>query len=178
MKQFFKELFDYNHHFNQELFIVFRDHPEHISERANQLFNHMLNAHQIWNCRIMNAKIGIGVWELRAIQDLDKIETINLQKTLQIIDTHALSEMISYATMGGKKFSNSVRNILFHVINHSTYHRGQLALEFRKHGLDPLRSDYIAYKNLETDFPTEPITSRDRMDIQNSSEATRDDDST
>jgi uncharacterized damage-inducible protein DinB len=43
-------------------------------------------------------------------------------------------------------FSNDIKSIIFHVINHSTYHRGQIASEFKQNGLDPMVTDYILYK--------------------------------
>ncbi|QLH28398.1 MAG: hypothetical protein HWD63_02710 [Candidatus Parvibacillus calidus] len=39
-----------------------------------------------------------------------------------------------------------MKDIIFHIINHSTYHRGQIAMEFRQSGLEPLNTDYIFYK--------------------------------
>ena len=52
MKSFFKELLEYNHHFNQKLGDIFNEHPNKTSEKAIQLYSHILNAHQIWNNRI------------------------------------------------------------------------------------------------------------------------------
>lgn len=154
MKQFFKELFEYNHHFNQELFTVFSKKPEKISERANQLLNHTLNAHQIWNYRIKGTKTTIGVWDIRSTLDLGKIDRLNFQDSVQILDAMELNEMINYSYTSGKKVSKPMREILFHVINHSTYHRGQIALEFRKNGLDPLKTDYIAYQKPSEYLPS------------------------
>ena len=54
--------------------------------------------------------------------------------------------MVHYTNTNGQAFDNSVRDILFNVINHSTYHRGQIAREFREYGPEPLVTDYIFYK--------------------------------
>lgn len=146
MKQFFKELFEYSHHFNQKLADVFNDNQDKTSEKAVKLYNHILNAHQIWNNRIDPKQTTFGVWELHAAQDLKSIDKANYEQTLQILDTFDLNEIISYSNSKGQGFSNNIRDILFHVINHSTYHRGQIATEFKQHGLDPLVTDYIFYK--------------------------------
>ena len=146
MKQFFKELFEYGYHFNQKLGDVFNESPDKISERAIKLYNHILNAHQIWNNRIEPEQLVFGVWEIHNAQDLKSIDQTNYQHTLQILDKFDLSEMINYANSKGKTYSNSIRDILFHIINHSTYHRGQIATDFKQYGLDPLVTDYIFYK--------------------------------
>lgn len=146
MKQFFKELFEYSHHFNQKLWDVFNDNPEKTSDKAVKLFNHLLNAHQIWNNRIEPKQTTFGVWALHDMQDLKGIDKRNYEQTLQILDTFDLGEIINYSTSKGQAFSNSIRDTLFHVINHSTYHRAQIATEFKQHGLEPLITDYILFK--------------------------------
>lgn len=146
MEQFFKALFEYNHHFNQRLSVVFTDNSDKTSEKAVQLFNHLLNAHQIWNSRIEAKPSALGVWELRSVRDLSNIDKTNYEQTLQILHTCNLNGAISYTTRNGQMFSNRVQDILFHIINHSTYHRGQIATEFKQHGLEPLVTDYIFYK--------------------------------
>ena len=65
---------------------------------------------------------------------------------MRILDTIELSQPVQYVTGKGQTFSNSLHEILFQVINHSTYHRGQIATEFRQSGLEPLLTDYIFYK--------------------------------
>lgn len=146
MKQFFKELFEYNYHFNQKLCDVFLDSPEKTSEKSVRLFNHLLNAQQIWNNRIDRKEPAFGVWELHNIKDLKNIDGKNYKQALQILEKSDLDETISYSNSKGETFSNCIRDILFHVINHSTYHRGQIATEFKQQGLEPLVTDYIFYK--------------------------------
>ncbi len=146
MKQFFKELFEYGHHFNQKLGDIFIDSPDKTSEKSIRLFNHILNAHQIWNNRIEPKQPPFGVWEIHPVQNLKNSNQANYEQTLQILDTVDLDKTINYTNSRGQAFSNSVRDILFHVINHSTYHRGQIAADFRQNGLEPLVTDYIFYK--------------------------------
>jgi uncharacterized damage-inducible protein DinB len=146
MKSFFRELFEYNHTFNQKLIDAFNDNPDKTSEKSAKLINHLLNAHQIWNNRIESKQKTFEVWELHAIPYLKSIDKTNYENTLQILDKFNLHETINYANSKGQTFNNSVRDILFHVINHSTYHRGQIAAEFRQNGLNPLITDYIFYK--------------------------------
>jgi len=146
MEQFLRELFEYSHHFNQKLADVFYDSPDKTSERAVKVFNHLLNAHQVWNNRIEPKQAAFGIWEIHPVQDLKDIDQTNYEQTLQILDMFDLNETITYSTSKGQPFDNRIRDMLFHIINHSTYHRGQIATEFRQHGLEPLMTDYIFYK--------------------------------
>lgn len=146
MQNFFKELFEYNHRVNQKLADVFIEHPDKTSEKAIKLYSHILNAHTIWNSRIELKKTAAGVWDLQTIQALKSIDQTNYECTLQLLDKLESSPTINYTNSKGQAFSSTVRDILFHVINHSTYHRGQIASDFKQHGLEPLITDYIFFK--------------------------------
>jgi uncharacterized damage-inducible protein DinB len=147
MKNFFKELFEYNHHFNQKLWTVFNENQDKTSAKAIRLYNHILNAHQIWNSRVKLSEREIfGVWELHSVQELKDVDSENYKHTLLILDMLNLNTIISYTNTKGDKFQSSIQDIFFHVINHSTYHRAQIATEFVQIGLEPIVTDYIFYK--------------------------------
>lgn len=144
MKTYFEELFEYNHHFNQKLAEILRD--DHVSDRAIKLFSHILNANHIWNHRIEDKKPVYGVWQIQPAADLAEIDRVNYAASLAILDTTDLTKEVRYANTRGESYVNSARDILFHIINHSTYHRAQIATEFKQNGLDPLVTDYVFYK--------------------------------
>lgn len=144
MKAFFKNLFEYSHQYNQELINIFLVHTT--SEKSILLFSHMLNAHHIWNSRILNTETERGVWENVEISEMGKIAIDNFEKSLKIIDSIPLEMVIKYTNSKGDQFHNSVQDILFQIINHTTYHRGQIAVEFKIIGINPILSDYIFYK--------------------------------
>jgi uncharacterized damage-inducible protein DinB len=146
MKPFFIELFEYNHHYNQKLGDVFNNNSVKTSEKAIRLYNHILNAQQIWNNRIEPRQTVFGIYEIHPIEDCKNIDKINYNHSLLILEKFDLSHSINYSTFQKQPFNNKLRDILFHIINHSTYHRAQIATEFRQNGLDPLVTDYIFYK--------------------------------
>lgn len=146
MKPFFKELFKYNNDCNQKLSSVFIDNPNKTSEKALRLFSHVLNAHQIWNNRIKTTQSAYGVWVIHVVQDLKKIDRANYEQTLQLLNTYNLNTTINYINSKGQTFTNSIQDIVFHIINHSTYHRGQIATALKDVGLEPLSTDFIYFK--------------------------------
>ncbi len=75
--------------------------------------------------------------------DIDKS---NYRDSLRIIDQFDLNGVINFKNTKGLVFNDNIRDILFHVINHSNYHRAQIATEFRQNGLDPIVTDYILHK--------------------------------
>jgi uncharacterized damage-inducible protein DinB len=146
MKAFFTGLFEYNYYCNQRLSAVFMEAPLNSGEKSGQLFSHMLNAHQIWNFRIAGKKDPRRVWEDCDAGDFMQTDQGNYHDTLSILNGFDLNDTVQYSNTKGQRFNNKIGDILFHVINHSTYHRGQIALDFRKNGREPLATDYIFYK--------------------------------
>lgn len=145
MKDKFPELFEYTFHFNQEVIRKIIQNQHILPERAFQLINHTLNAHQVWNSRILHEK-PFGVWEVHPLEDLQEINESNYQKTKSILENIDFMQILMYKNSKGDLFENRIEDILFHIINHSTYHRGQIMVFFRESGIEPIISDYIFYK--------------------------------
>lgn len=58
-----------------------------------------------------------------------------------------LSAELSYYSVDGKPFTNTIADIIQHVVTHSTFHRGQLVTMLRNAGFTELTStDFIAFK--------------------------------
>lgn len=143
MKTFFQSLFEYNHNVNRQLWEVMNAHPDKTSEKAIKLYNHILNGHQIWNNRIDKRDAAVDVWDMHPLHVCRALDEANYRHTLDIIHQFDLDEVIQHPKIKGKPFSKKISEILFHVVNHSTYHRGQIATEFRLGGLEPLMTDFI-----------------------------------
>jgi len=146
MKTFFGELFEYNHRMNHRLGEMLCNTPAGSLPNATRLFSHILDAHRIWNNRIDPRAADVGVWEILPPEKYAEINDANYAHTLRILENFELDESCAYRNSKGGEFKNAVKDILFHIVNHSTYHRGQIAVEFRSNGNEPLASDYIFYK--------------------------------
>lgn len=146
MKTFFDEAFNYTYHFNDKVLNSLIVQHVNIPEKALLLINHTLNAHEIWNHRIMQQPVETNVWEVRPIDRLKTINENNLLMSKDIILNFDLEKIISYTNSSGNSYTNSVKDVLFHIINHSTYHRGQIATDCKLNGMTPLVTDYIFYK--------------------------------
>ena len=56
-----------------------------------------------------------------------------------------LEGVVSYCGADGKAFAHPLGQLMRHVVNHSTYHRGQLATLLRQLGQAPLNTDFTRY---------------------------------
>ena len=91
MKSFFKEIFEYHHHYNQLLLDELIKHKKELPERTYPLFCHIINAHQIWNARIMQAP-SLGVHEVHQPERCREIDVNNLKDTLYILEHYDLEQ--------------------------------------------------------------------------------------
>ncbi|KIC61510.1 DinB family protein [Chryseobacterium taiwanense] len=145
MKEKLIDLFEYTYHFNREMIKVIAGNLEKIDEKTISLINHILNAQQVWNSRILNEK-SFEVWQIHPFDDLDEINQQNFEKSIEIIEESDLDKEIAYQNSRGTKFENTIFEMLFQAINHSTYHRGQINSQLKQKGIDPILTDYIFYK--------------------------------
>ncbi|QNL51811.1 damage-inducible protein DinB [Olivibacter sp. SDN3] len=143
MKTFFKELFEYNNHFNTKLAESFLANQYIVSKESVKVFCHILNAHEIWNSRIQGKTNIYEIWQVHNPVDFAKLMELNQENTNAIIEGNSLNEVIQYSN---GKVQRKIQDILFHMINHSTYHRGQIAIDFRECEIEPIATDYIHYK--------------------------------
>ncbi|HWB63211.1 MAG TPA: DinB family protein, partial [Chitinophagales bacterium] len=61
-------------------------------------------------------------------------------------DNSFLESAITYKNTKGIEFNNKVEDILYHVVNHASFHRGQLVTMLRQLGFDKFPpQDLIAY---------------------------------
>lgn len=146
MSSFFIDLFTYHQDANQRILDRFAEYSWVVPEKAVVLFSHILNAHQIWNNRITADSPLLGVWEVHSWEQAKRIHQESYYQSLDILQTQDLDTLIHYTNSKGQSFQNTVRDILFHIINHGTYHRGQIATLLRQAQLEPVATDYIFYK--------------------------------
>lgn len=146
MKAFFHQLFDYNYHCNRKLLEACGG-MDALPGKTGTLFSHILNAHHIWNTRMLGEPASFDVWQEHDCSAWEELHYENQRATFEIItNADSFESRVTYENSEGRSYSNSLMDILFHIVNHSTYHRGQIAIAFREAGLEPLPQDYILYK--------------------------------
>lgn len=145
MKEKLIDLFEYTYHFNIEMIKVISENRELVDDKTISLINHTLNAQQIWNARILG-ETTFEVWQINPFESLIEINHENFLKSIDIINNLDLDTKIEYQNSRGTKFENTIFEMLFHAVNHSTYHRGQINSLFKQNGITPVLTDYIFYK--------------------------------
>ncbi len=145
LPDYFKRLFEYNYSTNKKLSEFLLTHQKQIPDKVIQLSCHISNAHFIWNSRILGKQTQLVPWNIFPIVELKEREEVNHESTKMILDQIDLDQSITYTNSLGDSYKKRVADILTHVVNHSTYHRGQIALLLRENGQNPIPSDFILF---------------------------------
>lgn len=140
----FKEFLKYTIKADEIIISAFKELAFSIPE-ANTLFSHILSAQHIWVMRILGQKSNYAVWEELNPQDFEKIHEENVGNFQHILSNRRLDDIIHYSNAMGS-YSNTIGEILLHICNHGTYHRGQLAKLLKQANYEPPITDYIILK--------------------------------
>ncbi|HEV2489487.1 MAG TPA: DinB family protein [Candidatus Acidoferrales bacterium] len=74
----------------------------------------------------------------------EKIDA-DVLKFVRGLSAEDLDRVHSYRNTAGKEFSNPMKEMLQHLANHGTYHRGQVITMLRQLGAAPAATDMIVY---------------------------------
>ncbi len=118
-------------------------------ERAIEVFCHIQGARRLWLSRVSDLTTfppdGVfPVWPVeKAERDALELDALWAQFARSFTDD-ALVRPVEYTSTEGAAFASTLADIAAHVVNHSSYHRGQIAMLVAHAGTKPAVTDYIA----------------------------------
>ncbi|CAN5836788.1 MAG: DinB family protein [Gemmatimonadota bacterium] len=148
----YERLFAYDHWANGEAAASLHaaDPPP---ARALRLLAHIVAAQWVWLGRLGDGGQWVAVWpEMTLAECEQQIATLPARwgAYLQMLRPERLGEEVVYTNSKGEPWTNTVQDILQHVVMHSAYHRGQIAMEVRAAGHLPAFTDFIHAARQET----------------------------
>jgi len=101
-------------------------------ERAQLLFSHLLSSHAMWLCRVTKTGLNCTLFQERTLAECEQLMVENrlgwskfLENKTQT-DLQEKIEFLSAWESHPSKRSITLEDALIHLINHSSYHRGQI----------------------------------------------------
>jgi uncharacterized damage-inducible protein DinB len=144
MKTFLIQFLTYNDDANRRFIeAIASARPQ--NERIFQIFSHILNAHRIWNTRLGGVSPTRDVWDVHPIGLWPEMNKASFDESLKIVGTQPLDRIVDFKDIQGNRHRRLLRDILIHEVNHSSYHRGQLAILPGQEGNEPPRTNYTFY---------------------------------
>jgi uncharacterized damage-inducible protein DinB len=143
-----RKLFEYDTTANRRLLEDLRGQPEAAAEAARPLLAHLLATRQVWLERIADGASSTPLWPDWSWDECaERIEHDRGESLRLLLDRspEELAERATYRNSTGVEFRTEIRDILFHVLIHGGYHRGQIARTVRRAGGEPINTDYITH---------------------------------
>jgi uncharacterized damage-inducible protein DinB len=111
---------------------------------------HIVSAEWVWLRRWLGeSPAAMPEWVTRpSVAELkDKLAAVEAERGsfLAGLSEEDLDRVVSYRTLAGQAYSDPLGHLVRHVVNHSTYHRGQLVAQLRQLGQTPPNTDLIRY---------------------------------
>ena len=141
-----RELFRYNDWANRRVIVSLKENK---SERPRAILAHLLTTEAEYFARLHGKdSTGFDFWPDLSIDqcgELARDSAEKYEKLLRRFEEEGLDIGVRYRNSKGVKFQNDFREMLTHVIMHSSIHRGNIILKLREEGFEPPKIDYIIY---------------------------------
>ncbi len=142
---YLRRQFAYNAWANREVLHAIRA-ADGENKRSLQLMSHILAAERVWLERLKQVPQSVPVWPEGDLARCEA-EAVALERLwsehLDLITAGDVAQTISYKNTKGEMWTNTIADVLTHVLMHSAYHRGQIASHMREKGQTPAYTDFI-----------------------------------
>jgi uncharacterized damage-inducible protein DinB len=146
MKSYFLKLYQYNYWSNKRVLNKIKE--QNVSdEKILTIMGHIVAAQFLWLHRIKGLPPAqVKLWgEYTLDQLFDMAENIGNQWLEFVESTEDFNRELTYNNYVGDPYINNVETIMIHLVNHSSYHRAQIAMLLRQKGFEPINTDFITY---------------------------------
>jgi uncharacterized damage-inducible protein DinB len=146
MKSYFLKLYQYNYWSNKRVLNKIKEQNVN-DEKILTIMGHIVAAQFLWLHRIKGLPPAqVKLWgEYTLDQLFDMAENIGKQWLEFVESTEDFNRELTYNNYVGDPYVNNVETIMIHLVNHSSYHRAQIALLLRQKGFEPINTDFITY---------------------------------
>jgi uncharacterized damage-inducible protein DinB len=146
MKDFFLKWYSYNAWANRRI-INGLERQSVSDEKILSIMGHLVSANFIWLNRIKDLpKSNYELWGKYDVPVLKQMVEAADDQWMSFLREHEdFDRVLKYRNYVGDYFENNVQQIMIHLVNHGSYHRGQVAMLLRQKGFEPINTDYITY---------------------------------
>ena len=146
MKEYFLKLYQYNAWSNDRVLRCLQ-RQQVKDEKILSVMGHVVAAQFLWLHRIIALPPpDVKLWGQYSLEQLISMESDAARQWREFIEkTDNFNWELTYTNYVGEPYVNNVEMIMIHLVNHSSYHRGQMAMLLRQKGLEPINTDFITY---------------------------------
>jgi uncharacterized damage-inducible protein DinB len=146
MKKYFLKLYHYNVWSNTRVLNCLK-RQQIDDEKILSLMGHILAAKFLWLHRIKGLPPpDVKLWGTYTLDQLVVMGEEAGKKWIDFVEsTDDFDRELTYTNYLNDPYTNNVETIMIHLVNHSSYHRAQIAMLLRQKGFEPVNTDFITY---------------------------------
>lgn len=147
MKRYCTKMLDYDRWAMEKIASSFEENQV-TDEKCLKLYAHIVQAYRHWLERFYYGTSSVHIWEFCSFSEAkERYDAFfrEFEKYLDDKDDASLQETIQYQNSKGVTFEQPLEDIIMHVFNHATHHRGQIVSRLRELNYEPPVTDYIYY---------------------------------
>ena len=116
---------------------------------------HVMSGEWVWlmRCKGVSPRTMLPPLDFPTISSLKARWTEIMHQQSEFIDSiteESLRTLITYENFQGEIFTYALWQILQHVVNHSSYHRGQVTTLLRQLNAEPIATDFLVFYDLKS----------------------------
>lgn len=113
---------------------------------------HIVAAQFLWLHRIKDLPApDLKLWGDYRLEQLITLADKAGKQWLEFVEKNDnFNREMTYKNYVGEDYTNNVEMVMIHLVNHSSYHRAQIAMILRQKGLEPINTDFITYDRIVT----------------------------
>lgn len=147
MKHYILKLYQYNAWANRRVIDCLERQAVN-DEKILSIFAHCVSANFIWYNRFVGLpKSEYKLWGGNySVDEMKKMVEEANTLWISFIESNAtFDRILKYHNYVGDYYENNMQDIMIHLVNHGSYHRGQVAVLLRERGYEPVNTDLITY---------------------------------
>ncbi len=150
MKKYFLDLFEYNNWANDKIILKLRDIDiEFPNPTPLKILSHIIASQDTWLERVKNTKsYNIFLWDEYSLQELEVLSLNSYKSWIKFLtkfEETNFASICEFKNSKGAKMEKTYQDIFQHVVNHATYHRGQINQILKINKIKPVVIDFIDY---------------------------------
>ncbi|HYC84307.1 MAG TPA: DinB family protein [Chryseosolibacter sp.] len=151
MKKYFLKLYQYNAWATKRV-IGTLVRQQVSDQKILSLLGHVVAAQFLWLHRIKGLPpADVKLWGEYTLDQLIPMSENIARQWLEFVEsTDDFNRELTYKNYVGDPYTNNVEMIMIHLVNHSSYHRAQIAMLLRQKGFEPINTDFITYDRVIT----------------------------
>lgn len=146
IRSFFIDKYEYDYASNLEWIRICQENEADLPEYVIKSYSHILNVHHRWLCVLTGNEPESGWNDIFDPSHWEALARDNYLQSIDYLEHSDFTGTVHYFSISGEPLEKDALDVLYHILNHSNYHRAQISVRLRDAGIQPPSFNFISYR--------------------------------